>query len=286
MLDDTLFTATRNDTRLARERSRDVLTSLLADLGAPVPVATAPSPAASAEIPAATLHAAWASIHALAEELSGTSLDAPRRAVLYYSLYEESAGNFMFPLVATHGSLWGVRHTRRVEAVLRRLRPLSRHGSVDRWIAALDAVRDVNRRVFVEIYTTFYFTRFYGRHPAAAELVHPDVLARYNQVHEAVAAGVPLSVEARRDVYFDVFVHEQDDIVDPGVLRAAREAGSPLLLKALQRVRPRFTYFPPGERLRFTDFTDVEQRNREGLRALAFAEQVGPERVFEAMREY
>jgi hypothetical protein len=30
----------------------------------------------------------------------------------------------------------------------------------------------------------------------------------------------------------------------------------------------------------------VEQRNREGLRALAFAEQVGPERVFAALAEY
>ena len=51
-------------------------------------------------------------------------------------------------------------------------------------------------------------------------------------------------------------------------------------------VRPQFRYFPAGQRLVFTDFTSVEQRNREGLRALDFAEDVGPERVFEAMSEY
>lgn len=263
-----------------------MLTELLADLGAPVPAPTTQAVAAPNEAPLATLLAAWGSIHAVAEELSGTSTDAGKRAILYYSLYEESAGNFMFPLVATHGSLWGVRHTTRVEGVLRRLRPLSRTGTIDRWIGALDAVRDVNRRVFIEIYTTFYFTRFYGAHPRASDVVHPDVLALYNRVHRAIREQAPLTLEERREVYFGVFVHEQDDIVDPGVLQAARDAGSPLLLAALKRVRPRFAYFPPGERLRFTDFTDVEQRNREGLRALAFAEQVGPERVFEAMREY
>ena len=252
MLTDRLFQGTTQDTALARERSNAVLTDLLADLGAPVPTPTTQPVAAPIDAPLPTLFAAWASIHAVAEELSGTSTDAGKRAILYYSLYEESSGNFMFPLVATHGSLWGVRHTTRLEALLRRLRPLSRNGSIDRWIAALDAVRDVNRRVFVEIYTTFYFTRFYGAHPGAAEIVHPDVLALYNRVHRAVRERAPLTVDERREVYFGVFLHEQDDIVDPGVAKAARDADSPLLLAALKRVRPRFAYFPPGERLRFT----------------------------------
>ena len=96
----------------------------------------------------------------------------------------------------------------------------------------------------------------------------------------------PLSRAARRHVYYEVFVHEQHDIVHPGVTTAASDTKSPLLVEALKRVRPRFAYFPPGESLRFTDFTSLIQRNREGLRALEFAEQVGAERVREAMREY
>jgi hypothetical protein len=36
----------------------------------------------------------------------------------------------------------------------------------------------------------------------------------------------------------------------------------------------------------FTDFTDVEQRNAQGLRAMDFAEQVGDARVLEALSEY
>jgi len=265
-----LFSGTRAQVHQARARAHQTFRPLAAE---------------PTRVDLAQLQAAWATIHQVAERLSGTSLDAGQRAVQYYSLYEASAGNFMFPLVATHGSLWGVRHTLRVEAALRRVRPLSRRGSVDRWIAALDAVRDVNRKVFVEIYTTFYFTRLHGEHPLAERIVHPDVLPLYRQVHRAVRTGAPLTLEQRRDVYFGVFVHEQEHIVDPGVLQAAERAGSPVLLALLKRVQPRFAYFPPGERLRFTDFTDVEQRNREGLRALAFAEQVGPDRVFQAMRE-
>ena len=67
---------------------------------------------------------------------------------------------------------------------------------------------------------------------------------------------------------------------------AAAACGSPWLVKVLRFVRPRFAYFPKGESLRFTDFTSVDQRNREGLRALAFAEQVGAQRVYDAMAEY
>ncbi|TVQ90404.1 MAG: hypothetical protein EA397_12515 [Deltaproteobacteria bacterium] len=232
------------------------------------------------------LLAAHASIHRVAEQISGTSTCAGQRATHYYALYEESKGNLMFPLIASHGSLWGVRHTLRLQRLLERAKPLSRHGRIDRWIEALDAVRDVNRKVFVEIYTTFYFTRFYGTHPHASEIIHPDVLPLYNAVHRAIADEVQLSEVRRREIYYAIFLHEQEHIVDPGVNEAAQAAGSRLLLEAFKRVRPRFAYFPPGERLYFTDFTDVEQRNREGLRALAFAEQVGPARVFEALSEY
>jgi hypothetical protein len=230
--------------------------------------------------------AAWREIAAVAHEISGTTRDAARRSILYFALYEDSGRNLMFPLIAAHGSLWGVHHTERLDRLLTPLLRVSRRGRVRRWLEGLDDVRDVNRRVFREIYTTFYFTRFYGRHPRATVHVRPPIVERYNRVHDAVRTGVPLTKEERRDAYFEVFVHEQNDIVDPGLADAARLAGSPLLEAALKRVSPRFKYFPRRERLWFTDFTDVEQRNREGLRALDFAEEVGPDRVFEALGEY
>lgn len=231
------------------------------------------------------LVAAHARIHATAEELSGTTLDCQKRAVTYYSIYEDSKGNFMFPLIASHGSMWGVTHTRRIDRALRPLLPLSRHGRVQGWLNALNAIRDINRRVFVEVYSTFYFTRFYGTHARAGEIIKPDVLALYNQIHAAIATGETLSFESRRQIYADIFIHEQNDIVDPGIQEAV--ASCPDVLVALfQRVRPRFKYFPKGESLVFTDFTDVEQRNEQGLRAMDFAEQVGAKRVLEALSEY
>lgn len=237
------------------------------------------------ELPFDTLLAAYGTIHATAEQLSGGTEDAQQRALVYYSLYEDSGGNLMFPLIASHGSMWGVTHTQRIDKMLRALRPLSRRGTVQTWMDALDAIRDINRRVFVEIYTTFYFTRFYGRHPRASELVKPEVLALYNRVHAAVEDRQTLTLEERRAIYFEVFVHEQHDIVDPGIHQAV--ASCPRWVVALfQRVRPRFKYFPPGESLAFTDFTAVEQRNREGLRAMDFAEMVGPQRVLDALAEY
>jgi len=232
------------------------------------------------------LEAAYDEIHAHAEMLSGGSRDAVKRAVIYYSVYLASEGNFMFPLVATHGSLWGVTHTLRIDRGLDALRPFSRHGRVQRWAESLDAIRDINRRVFVEIYSTFYFTRYFGRHVGADRWIHPEVLALYNQVHEAIRTDTPLTLEERKAAYYKVFVHEQDDIVDPGIQEATKASKSWILVKAFSLVRPRFAYFPRKERLFFSDFTSVDQRNREGLRALAFAEEVGPERVLAAIDEY
>lgn len=234
----------------------------------------------------ATLREAWRACQREADRLSGTTLDAHRRARHYHAVYVASQGNFMFPLIATHGSLWGVTHTKRLERMLGVVHPFSRHGTVDRWMDALDRVRDINRRVFVEVHSTFHFTREHGLHPRAGDFVKPAILVLYNRVHEAVRTGRPLTLEERRDLYYDVFVHEQHDIVDPGIQDAAARCGNRLLVEAFKRVRPRFRYFPPGASLRFTDFTCVDQRNREGLRALDFAEQVGAERVYEAMDEY
>jgi hypothetical protein len=232
------------------------------------------------------LRSAHAELLAHAERISGTSTDAIKRAVIYYSIYEDSRGNFMFPLIATHGSLWGVHHTLRIERWLQSIESASRHGRIRRWIDAIDAVRDINRRVFVEIYTTFYFTRYFGQHPLAFRVIHPRVLDLYNRVHKAIRDDRPLDEAARRDIYYRVFIEEQNHIVDPGIQMAAAAADSPWLTRICGVVQPRFRYFPPGKRLHFTDFTNVDQRNRQGLRALAFAEQVGAERVLEAMNEY
>lgn len=240
----------------------------------------------SDEMDEQALQCAYDEIHAVAETLSGESRDAVNRAVIYYSIFLDSEGNFMFPLIATHGSLWGVSHTLRIERGLDWLRPLSRHGRVQRWAESIDAIRDINRRVFVEIYTTFYFTRFFGKHPLAAQFVNPEVLSVYNATHAAIQSGLPLTRPQRREGYYTVFVHEQNDIVDPGIQEATQASKSWILVNAFSMVRPRFLYFPEGERLQFSDFTSVDQRNREGLRALDFAEDVGPERVLAAIEEY
>lgn len=258
-----------------------------ADVRARIADATARWPAVvqAEERPFDELVAAHAKVLAAAEELSGGTEDARKRAITYFSIYEDSGGNFMFPLIASHGSMWGVTHTQRIDRVLGKLRLLSRHGRVQGWMDALDAIRDINRRVFVEVYSTFYFTRHYGQHPRAGEIIKPEVLALYNAIHEAVSRGETLALAERRSLYFEVFVHEQHDIVDPGIQAAV--AGCPRwMVSVFKRVRPRFKYFPRGESLRFTDFTDVAQRNREGLRAMDFAEQVGASRVLAALSEY
>ena len=263
-----MFAPTPADTRRAVQHSADTWADVVPD----------------PELSLPELAAAHARFVAVATELAGTTRDARKRAVIYFSIYEDSGGNFLFPMIASHGSLWGVRHTVRIDRWLGGLERFSR-SKVRRYLDALDSVRDINRRVFIEIYSTFYFTRFYGDHPRAGEVIKPAILALYNEAHAATAAGVRLAYGDRRRIYYDVFVHEQHDIVDPGIQEAVAHCPR-WLVRVFQHVRPRFAYFPAGKRLYFNDFTSVDQRNREGLKACDWAEEVGADRVLAAMAEY
>ena len=94
-----------------------------------------------------------------------------------------------------------VSHTLRIERWFAKSR-LNKCAQVARWMEALDQIRDINRRVFTEIYTTFYFTRVFGAHPVAAQCVNPAVLLVYNRAHAAIQKQRPLTRVERKDVYY------------------------------------------------------------------------------------
>lgn len=232
---------------------------------------------------------------ALAREgtrLAGGLTDLAQRAAVYHHLFEHSGRNHAFPLLAAHGALWakgyfafGMRlggwfSWQYAFAAQRRRRNL-----LDLHTFA-DAFRDVNRRVCVETYASYHFTRLHGEHPEAAAIIHPELLEALNRVHAARRAGRELSKSEKRGVFENFFLNEQRLVVGPAIEQAADAFDWPLMKAIALKPRIRFAYFPAGSTLRFRNFADCGERIANGLQAFDVAAAVGWDGVESALRRY
>src|SRR5690606_15063123 len=111
-------------------------------------------------------------LHSEAVRLAGGLHDLAQRAAVYHHLFEHSGRNHVFPLIAAHGALWARGYFRfgmRLGRLLSWQFPSTE--TRRRQMAALDrfadAFRDVNRRVCVDTYTKYHFSRRYGLHAHA-----------------------------------------------------------------------------------------------------------------------
>jgi hypothetical protein len=231
-------------------------------------------------------------IKAESDRIAGGSHDIPRRACLLHSLYIESSGNHVFPLIAAHGALWAYSFFE-VGGTLGRFiarryfyNPRERAYRLDLLDRFANDFRAVNRQVFVDTRTNFHFTRRYGREPDAGSILPKDLLAALNQVHEAAQAGVGLDDQAKEAVFRQSLHWEQELTVASGV-RSAVDKFECRTMKALCLMPVvRFTFFPRWKYLWFWNFTDTNERVRKGLKAFAYAQRKGWPHVEASLRNY
>lgn len=226
------------------------------------------------------------------ERLAGGLSDLAQRAAVYHHLFDASGGNHAFPLIAAHGALWAkgyFRYGMRLGAVLSFLSGFStavRHPLLDRLNQMADAFREINRRVCVDTYTSFHFTARYGEQSAAAEFVPAGMLEALRRIHTAIRRGHRLPDAEKREVFEAFFLNEQQTIVGPSITAAVAALEWPLMRRLALRPTIRFAYFPAGRRLRFADFSCCEERVENGLRAFAWAAEVGWSDVVATLRNY
>lgn len=239
-----------------------------------------------------TLTAAYESLHREATLLAGGLGDLARRAAVYRHIYRASQGNHVFPLIAAHGALWAGRQFRRSHKIGAWLSlqyiangRLSSQ-KLEQLAAFCDALRDVNRRVCIDTYTQFHFSRRYGTHPDLERFIPAELLTALRTMHAACECGTPLRDDERRSVFHAHFLHEQAHIVAERVARAAAEFDWPLAKFLAMRPRIRFAYLPPGTCLAFRNFADQQERIRHGLAAFDFAAAVGWDRVELSLDRY
>ncbi len=224
--------------------------------------------------------------------LAGSLAQLAQRASVYHHLFRASGGNHAFPLIAAHGALWAGGYFR---FGLRLGRLLAWQHGFDsekrrQLLADLDAFadvfREVNRLVCVDTYRNFYFTARFGNHPDAAELVRPTILEALNRLHSARKAGRIYDEAEKHALFRAHFLNEQETVVGPRIAAAVAALDWPLLKSIALRPIIRFAYFPGGGRLWFRNFTDTEERIRQGERAFQLASAVGWKYVERSLERY
>ncbi|MBA2112981.1 hypothetical protein [Bremerella alba] len=229
----------------------------------------------------AQLQRTYDAIHAEAIRLAGTTRQLSQRAATYHHIYEDSGRNHIFPLIAAHGALWarlyfafGMR-LGKIFSYQYALSTTVRQQKLNALEAFAEAFREVNRRVCVQTYTTYHFTKLHGDHSDADKLVASHLLAALKRIHAANRKGEQMSDQRKRDIFETHFLDEQETVVGPRIEKAVSQFDWPLMKSLALMPAVRFAYFPVGYWLQFWKFDRKEERIARGLRAFDVAAEMG-----------
>lgn len=231
-------------------------------------------------------------IRSEAVRCAGKPSDLVQRATQYLELFRHSGGNHGFTLLAAHGALWGSGHFRRGKRVGWLLSHLTgksgaeRRRQMQKIEAFALALKEINRRVFVETYTAYHLTAHFGDNPALAAYIPADLIASLNRCHVARRQGRLLAIEERRALFEAFFLWEQVNIVGPAVETAVAELDWPLLRRLSTKPPIGFAYFPRGKWLWFKAFDNSEERILRGRQAFDLGEKCGWDRVETSLWDY
>lgn len=225
-----------------------------------------------------------------AVRLAGAPGDIARRVMAHHQIYRDSKGNHAFPMVALHGALWAAGFFETTGRLGDALRARYFYSAKERnfRMAMLggfaEGFKSVNRQVFVDTFTNFYFTKHYGTRREAAGILHPELFAALNAVHAATSAGIVLTPEQKKRVFSLALQFEQEVTVAPGIKTEVEKFDCPVLTFLCLRPVVRFAYFPPHTWIWFRNFADKSERIAKAHRSYDLAARTGWASVEAAMR--
>lgn len=224
--------------------------------------------------------------------LAGGTKDLAQRARVYHHLYEHSKENFIFPLIAAHGALWGGVHFSRGMKVGRilsyqyLLNSEQRAYKMSDLEAFAEAFREINRQVCEETYTAYHMSRLYGECEGIEKYVSHEFLDLLNKCHHAVKKDKALGAQEKKDLYMAFFIWEQNNIVGRAVDKAVSELNWKVAKYIALKPAIKFRYFPSLKQLYFKDFSDKQERISKGIEAYELAEKKGFPTVVKTLGNY
>lgn len=229
-------------------------------------------------------------LRAMAVRLAGAPGDIAQRVMVHHQVFLDSKGNHAFPLVALHGALWAAGFFETTGKLGDALRARYFYSTRERTarMAMLggfaEGFKSVNRGVFIDTFTNYFYTKHYGLRREASRMMQPELFGALNAVHAANRAGVTLGAVERRDVFAQALEFEQELTVAPGIAREVARFDCPVLRFLCLRPLVRFHYFPRQRYMWFRNFADKSERIAKAMRSYDLAASVGWGRVEQAMR--
>lgn len=235
--------------------------------------------------PQVDLQAAYLNIQKQATVLSGRPQDIAQRIKYLKQMYVDSKGKYAFSLVAAHGAkfaknLFGVTQTASgVFSVITRMSESQDLAKVNRLSEMTNTfstqLENVNRFVFIDTYTNYYFSKIYGRYAGADQFVPARLLASLNKMHLAPS----LNETEKRALFHEALLHEQHTRVSPMVTKVCGGFSEKWLLPLILKPIVHFSYFPKNVYFQFTDFSSEAERIHYALKSYDLAVKVGWDHV-------
>ncbi len=216
-----------------------------------------------------------------ATQLAGRPQDIPQRVEQLKKMYLDSNGRYAFPLVAAHGAKYA-------DKIFSITQTASELFSITTWfmdskeMTQLDRLNllvydltneleDVNRFVFIDTYTNYYFAKKYGRMIGADKFIPAVLLQQLNKM-----LTIPVyTAEAKRELFYQALMYEQHARVSPMIKRVCGGFSEQWLLPLIMKPQVQFSYFPVSTKFQFQDFSSEEERIHYALKSYDLAAQVG-----------
>lgn len=221
--------------------------------------------------------------------LAGELGDLVQRASVYHHMYQDSNGRNVFPLIAAHGALWASGYFKkgilagRLLSIQFVVEPSKRKQMMLSLYDFADKFREINRQVSAEAYALYHYTKS-NTDVSRLDLKYsykPDFLELLYKCHRDSL----FTEHNRRELFFEFFSWEQENIVAPLVDAAYNGFNWNLVKRLALRPNVDFAYF--GEKnLKFSDFSSKEERIGKGLKAYSRAEEVGLTEVENSLYQY
>jgi hypothetical protein len=221
--------------------------------------------------------------------LAGELHDLQQRVSLYHRLYLESGKRHVFALIAAHGSLWAKGYFKlgqrgaRIASLPSLCIPGKRARQLEAAAVFADCFRSINRQVCAESYAIFSYTRLYGGNDLIRAVIGRRFTTLLTECHASSKAGTEFPRYKREQLFHAFLAWEQDHIVVPKVAQAFADFDWPLIAWLARRPVIQFAYFGKHKRLRFRDFASQEERLSAGMHACRIAEDMGLQRVEDAL---
>ncbi len=235
-------------------------------------------------------HDGYALLRDQAVRLAGSPGDIAQRVMAHHQIYRDSGGNHAFPLVALHGAMWASGFFETTGQLGDALRARYFYSAKERnfRMAMLggfaEGFKSVNRQVFIDTFTNYYFTKQYGSRREAEGILHPELYTALNAVHEARRAGESLNAAQKRQVFALALQFEQEVTVTPGIKAEVEKFDCPVLTFLCLRPVVRFSYFPRYRWFWFRNFADKSERIAKAMLSFDLAAETGWRAVESAMR--